>query len=390
MFDQASAPANALQVTAHRLQAICRQLAPAYERRTTIPVLETVLIEAEEFGTRFSLTDLDLQIAIRADDLPCSSPFRACVPFGLLRRIAGTLDGTIGISFAPGDRVTHRMDQLTLATDDGLSATINLLCPPEDWPSLGIKGDTPEDWSAISFTPADLRRCIDLSRHCISNEETRYYLNGIFLCRNPERATVRAVATDGHRMAIIDTPTTAPEKLEAILPRVFIQALTALIVPTSNEPVTLALHKSTPRVRVANGPICIDCKLIDGSFPDYTRVIPKEPTRTILTLTAAGLRRLTPYATQRSNAVVFHDGRAVMKSLDLGEISVPVTMAKPDAEPAQGTNEAPGPMGFNLGYLLDQARITPTFRAELIKPGDPARVFSEDPDAMWILMPMRV
>lgn len=391
VFDQALD--TALLVPAHRLLAICRQLAPAYERRTTIPVLGMALIEAGEEGTTFRLTDLDLTIAIVADDLKCAAPFKACVPFGLLRQIAGTLDDVVRIGIAPGDTLTHRMDQLTIATDDGFSAAINLLCPPEDWPTVSLKDDTPENWSPISISPGDLRKHIDLARHCISTEETRYYLNGVYLCRHPVRGTVRSVATDGHRMAVIDTMTDAPEKLGAIVPRACLQAITTLISPTGNEPISLALHKLSPRIRLTAGPITIDCKLIDGDYPDYTRVIPKEPARTILTLSAGALRRLAPYATQRSNAVTFKDGRATMKALDLGEVSTPVSMTEVDgqaAEGAQASNGPTGPWGFNLRYLVEQARLTPTFRAELHKSGDPARIYGEDPDAMWIIMPMRV
>jgi DNA polymerase-3 subunit beta len=396
-FDQAIL--DDLHVPAHRLLTICRHMAPAFQRRNTIPVLATALVEAGPTGTTFRLTDLDLQITITADDLTCTKPWRACIPFHLLRSIASSLDGLIRIAHTPGhalDKGGEQLPRLTLATDDGCSATINLLCPPEDFPEMTLpQMEGANDWQPMVMAPAELRRQMDLARPCISTQETRYYLNGVFLCRHPELGTLRSVATDGHRMAVIDGPVLAPEKLNAILPTGFVSAICAVIDPKGNDTVTLAMNTARPRARVTCGPVQIEGKLIDGQFPDYTRVIPTLPPRMTMTLSANALRRLLPYATQRSNAVAFKDGRATMRSVDLdGEVSVPVQMTVVDGESADMTRTGPGgtteTWGFNLGYLIRQARLTPTFRAELSSPNDPAVIRGEDPDAFWVIMPMRV
>ncbi len=390
---------DALHIPAHRLLTICRQLAPAHRRRVTIPVLETCLIEAGPSGTTFRQTDLDLQVVITADDLTCAKPFRTCVSLALLRRFASSFDGVIRMTYLAADAAPGgpaQMPRLTLATDDGCSATVNALIPADDfpvWPTELAKGAN--DWKAMTCTPAELRRLFDLSRPCISTDETRYYLNGVNLSPHPDRGTLRAVATDGHRMAIIDSAIPAIEALNTILPTCLVKAIATLISPKTNDTVTLAFHQASPRVRVTCGSIRIDCKLIDGSFPDYTRVIPKNPARMTMTLSANALRRLLPFATQRANVVEFTNGRAILRDIDSrSEVSAPVTMTAAEGEALDMMKEVPNRKaehwGFNPTYLQVQARLTPTFRMECGAPGDPARVYGEDTEAMWVIMPRRV
>lgn len=384
----------ALAIPADRLRSICRQLAPAFIRRSSIAVLETVLIEAGKTGTTFRLTDLDLQITVTADDLTCASPFKVCVPFGLLRRCATTFDGVIRITYTPAkklDKTPAHPDRLTLATDDGCSATINLLCGPDDFPEWVSHAD---GWSRTEATPAQLRRLFALSRPCISTEETRYYLNGVYLCQKPGGDTLRAVATDGHRMAVIDSQIPATLGDGAILPTGLVGTILALVDAKANEPVTLML--AGQRARIVTGQVQIDAKLIDGTFPDYTKVIPKADPTISITLTAAALRRLTPFFTGRHRAVKFSDGWASIEDSESGTARVPVTMMSLGEAPADMTKASPygsglrETWGFNLGYLMSQAGLTPTFRMDVASPSDPALVHGEDPDAMWMIMPMRV
>ncbi len=390
MFDQPPPPATSLQVSAARLLDICRQLSPAYVRRFTIPVLGTALIDAGPDGTSFTLTDLDIQIQVRADDLISMEPWRACVPFALLRRVASTLEGLVTVAFAVGGpHPGGQMDQLTLSTEDGFSATINLVCGILDFPTLPDKL-AEATWHRLDMSPADLRRYLTLSSFCVSTEETRHYLNGVHLCRKPEGTTLRAVATDGYRMAVIDGGVGMPEGISAIVPMVAVRAMLALVSHKANDPVSLHLLGETMpgarsiRMRLIHGPVQIDCKLIDGTFPNYTRVLPTKDTRATLTLAAGAVRRLQALLTERTQAVKFAAGRATISAPDLqGEFSVPAPMALIDGED-------PMEVGFNLRYVLAQARVTSTFRLDLVGRGDPARVRAEDPDALWILMPMRV
>jgi DNA polymerase-3 subunit beta len=312
-----------------------------------------------------------------------SAPFRACVPFRLLAHIASSMTGGLRVTHEPprlDERHPMKRDhaRLTLATDDGISATINLLCPPEDFPVLAM----PDDWQTMTLAPSPLRRLLSLTAPCISTEETRYYLNGVFLTRKPDSTTLRAVATDGHRMAVIDDGTEAPEGLKHIVPAIAVKSILHLVDRRANDDVTVMIAER--RIRVITGSVRMDCKLIDGTFPDYTRLLPVAPIQRTVTLTETALRSLTSFANERHAAVRFEDGRATMRDLEAGEISLPVPMvARPEAAQGQA-------YGFALKYLTAQARMTPTFQLALASPVGPARVTGEDPDALWILMPMRV
>lgn len=387
MFDSPPTPDTAIATTAKRLAALCTQLANAYRRHPKIPVLETVLIQATETGTTFTTTDLDIRIRVEADDLTAAEPWQACVPFALLRRMASSLSGPLQISFTPTPDPKTTPDRLTITSEDGISATINLHCPATDFPALPEGLDDPKDWHFLSLGAADLRRLIDLAAPCISTEETRYYLNGIYFCRKPEGTTLRSVATDGHRMAVIDCATPAPEGLGVIVPTIAIRAMARLIDRRSNHLVALMFHRAGRYMRVVSDTLRIDCKLIDGAFPDYTRVIPKEETRTIVTVTQAALRCLAPYRTDRSAGVAFRDGRMHMRDQQLGEISAPAPALHFPSDSSKPVTE----IGFNLRYLQAAAAMSGgTMRMELTGFGDPARIRGSDPDAMWILMPMRV
>jgi DNA polymerase-3 subunit beta len=382
MFDQTTPP-DTLLIPASRLRDICRQLGLAVQRRSIISVLETVLIEATATGTTFRATDLDIEITVTAEDMATAAPFRACVPFRLISRIASSMTGVLRVTHEtpePRDKklIGDNPARLTIVTDDGISATINLLCPPDDFPVHPM----PTDWQIMTLAPTALRRLLSLTAPCISTEETRYYLNGVFLTRKPDSTTLRAVATDGHRMAVIDDATKAPEGLKAIVPTIAVKCILHLVDRRANDDVTVQIAER--RIRVISGAIRLDCKLIDGTFPDYTRVLPSFPIQRTVTLTAAALHSLLPFANERSAAVRFADGTATMRDLNLGEVSVPVPMvAAPEATPGRA-------YGFNLRYLTAQARMTPTFQMALASPEDPARVTGEDPDALWVVMPMRV
>lgn len=387
MFD-APAPQSptTITTTAARLFQLCKQLAPASRgRKRAVPVLSCALIQAGPDGTTLTTTDLDLTIRIHADDLISPEPWQACVSFGLLSSIARSMDGPLCLIHVKGVDESH-MDRLTIADDDGTTASVNLIIPATDFPALPDGLDATTDWHVIPMAPADLRRAIDLAAPCVSTEETRYFLNGIHLCQKPDGTTLRCVATDGRRAAIIDTACTLSEPVAAIMPTIAVRAIQHLVDKRGNEQATLMLHRTAHRMRLIHGPMTIDCKMIDGTFPDYTKVIPKAETRTSVTVTAAALRRLNPmhHATDH-RATVFRAGRMICQNPEFGEISAPAPMLhypRPDAPPVEE-------IGFNLSYLLTQAHLTPTFRLDLTAAKDPARIHGEDPAAMWLLMPMR-
>jgi len=272
-------------------------------------------------------------------------------------------------------------------------STFTLAClPPEDYPVMSA-GELPHQFT---LSAAELRMLIDRTRFAISTEETRYYLNGIYLhaTKSNEVPVVRAVATDGHRLARVEM--TAPEGAAGmpgiIVPRKTVLELRKLIEEGEDE-VQVALGET--KIRCAIGEAALTSKLIDGTFPDYDRVIPVNNDK-ILDVEckefADAVDRVSTISTERS--------RAVKLALDRGNLVVSAT------SPENGTaveelevryQNTPIEIGFNSRYLLD---ITEQIEGEYVQfqmadAGSPTIVRDAAPEAnganaLYVLMPMRV
>ena len=229
---------------------------------------------------------------------------------------------------------------------------------------------------------------IDKSKFAISTEETRYYLNGIFF--HAINNSLRSVATDGHRLACIqsDLPSGADDIPSIIIPRKTIGEVRKLIEDIEGN-INLFISETKIRFEVTN--ISLTSKLIDGTFPDYERVIPKTNTKIMTVQTndfASSIDRVATISSDKSKAVKF-----VIK-----DNLLTLTVINPDAgtavEKVDVTYEADDlEVGFNARYLLDIASQidgeTMTFTLE--DPGAPALINdSAHEDATYVLMPMRV
>jgi len=254
------------------LKAAAALMALVIERRNTIPVLGTVLVEINGGKLTMSGTDLDMEIKTLVD-AECSGAASFCISIRALSSLAASAAGAVTFDVQP-DGKTVRI------TSEGLTLKLRPTSKPIDYPlmmnreAFDTLGQTP-----IQITQAGLRRLLRLSHICVSTEETRYYLSGTLLCSSPE-GNLRAVATDGHRMARIDCDVPIRHKrtgdafADGILPRKAGMILRHITAKEGNEPVGLIW--SDRRLRAEVGDIVFTSKLIDGTFPDYTRVIPKE------------------------------------------------------------------------------------------------------------------
>ena len=351
------------------------------ERRTTIPILSNVLLRAEGGQLALSATDMDLEIVERVAarierDGHTTAP--AHTLYDIVRKLR---EGSQVELEALGSR-----NEMALRSG---RSTFTLAClPPEDYPVMSA-GDLPHNFS---LSASELRQLIDRTRFAISTEETRYYLNGIYLhsTKANEVPVLRAVATDGHRLAKVEL--TAPEGAAGmpgvIVPRKTILELRKLIEEGEDE-VQVALGES--KIRCAIGDAALTSKLIDGTFPDYDRVIPTGNDK-ILEIAckefAEAVDRVATISTERS--------RAVKLSIERGNLTVSAT------SPENGTaieelearyQATPLEIGFNSRYLLD---ITEQISGEYVNfvmadAGSPTLVRdSGDSTALYVLMPMRV
>jgi DNA polymerase-3 subunit beta len=279
-------------------------------------------------------------------------------------------------------------DRAVLAIRAGRSRFTLQTLPESDFPDLAASD------MAHKFTlrATDLKRLIDKTQFAISTEETRYYLNGIYLhvAGSGKSQTLRAVATDGHRLAQTDLP--APAGATGmpgiIVPRKTVIEVQRLLEDNDAE---IAVELSSAKIRFSIGNVVLTSKLIDGTFPDYGRVIPSGNDKE-LTVDKKDFEA----AVDRVSTVSSERGRAVKLSLSSGKLILSVT--NPDSGSATEEIEVdysadPIDIGFNSRYLLDiAAQIEGEVAVlKLADPGSPTLMHDRDAKgALYVLMPMRV
>ena len=351
------------------------------ERRNTIPILSNVLIKAEGRSLRLKATDLDLEITetVAADvGMAGSTTLPAHTLYDIVRKLP---DGAQVSLETTGDG-----SQLLLRSG---RSRFNLQCLPEsDFPDLAA-GDLGH---RFTLAAGDLKKLIEKTQFAISNEETRYYLNGIFMHTMDVdgHAMLRAVATDGHRLARVEIPAPAGAAgmPGVIIPRKAVSEVQKLIEDASAD---VAVEMSTTKARFTFGDVILTSKLIDGAFPDYSRVIPTGNDKR-LTVERAQFAE----AVDRVSTISSERGRAVKLALADGKLVLSVT--NPDSGSATEELEvdydaAPLDIGFNARYLLDiTAQLdSDTALFKLADPGSPTLVQDRDgAAALYVLMPMRV
>ncbi|EXS71321.1 DNA polymerase III subunit beta [Sphingobium sp. Ant17] len=349
------------------------------ERRNTIPILSNVLIEASADGAiKLMATDLDLQIvdSIAAQvEQPGATTISAHTLFDIARKLP------------EGSQVSLQAAEGKMLIQAG-RARFNLsTLPRDDFPVIA-EGDLPTSFELPAET---LKQIIDKTRFAISTEETRYYLNGIYFHVSDDgQPVLRAAATDGHRLARITVP--RPDGADGmpgiIIPRKCIAELRKLLDEVDG---SVQISLSASKIRFGLGSAILTSKLIDGTFPDYSRVIPTANDK-LLKIDPRGFEegvdRVATIATEKT--------RAVKMSLDRDKITLSVT------SPENGTaaEEVPGAfqgegfdIGFNARYLLDILGQIDSDLVELHLADAAAPTLIRENDAspaLYVLMPMRV
>jgi len=351
------------------------------ERRNTIPILSNVLIEASGAGAvRLMATDLDLQVVESMAAVSVEVPGAITVSAHLLFDIARKLPDGSQVSLETAD------NRMTVKA--GRSRFSLPTLPRDDFPVI-VEGDLPTSFEIPARTLAEL---IDRTRFAISTEETRYYLNGIFFHVTEDE--LKAAATDGHRLAryTIPRPDGAEGMPDVIVPRKCVAELRKLLEEALDTNVEVDLSASKVRFTLGgeNG-VVLTSKLIDGTFPDYNRVIPTGNDK---------LLRLDPRSFyecfDRVATIATEKTRAVKIALEPDRVTLSVT--SPDngtaAEELPADYKSAGfEIGFNANYLKDilsqidgdnvELHLADAGAPTLIRQGDSAA-------ALYVLMPMRV
>jgi DNA polymerase-3 subunit beta len=351
------------------------------ERRNTIPILANVLIKADKGKLSLKATDLDLEVtdSIAAEVSPAGA---TTVPAHMFYEIVRKLpEGAQIVIEGSGDRAV-------LSIRAGRSRFTLQTLPESDFPDLAAG----EMSHSFTLPAADLKRLIDKTQFAISTEETRYYLNGIYLhaAGSAKSATLRAVATDGHRLAQCELPLPdgAAGMPGIIVPRKTVGEVQRLIETGEGE---VSIELSAGKIRFTIGNVVLTSKLIDGTFPDYARVIPANNDKLLIVD-----KKDFEAAVDRVSTVSSERGRAVKLSITGGRLVLSVT--NPDSGSATEELEVdydadPLDIGFNSRYLLDIAAQIEGEVAQLrlADPGSPTLIQDKDSKgALYVLMPMRV
>jgi DNA polymerase-3 subunit beta len=351
------------------------------ERRNTIPILSNVKLDASDSQVDLRATDMDLEI-LEVVPAQIVAAGAVTVPAHTLYEIVRKLpDGAqVEVDAAGGDRLALRSAR----------TRFSLAClPAEDFP-LMASGDF-----RVRFivSAGDLRRLIDRTRFAISTEETRYYLNGIYLHaikHDGQTEVLRAVATDGHRLARmqIPLPAGASGMPAVIIPRKTINEVRKLL-DDANDEVEVALSES--KIRFSVGSAVLTSKLIDGTFPDYERVIPTHNDKQLDVRCrdfAAAVDRVSAIASDRSRAVKL---KVADGALELAASSQEHGSALEELEARYGGE--PLEIGFNARYLLDITEHVEQdeVRFAMADAASPIILHGIGDDAaVYVLMPMRV
>ena len=346
------------------------------ERRNTIPILSNVLIEARDDGSiRLMATDLDLQVD---ESVPANvgqagaTTVSAHTLFDIVRKLP---EGSqVELNAAEGKmQLSAGRARFNLAT-----------LPRDDFPVIA-EGELP---TRFELPAATLRQIIDKTRFAISTEETRYYLMGIFLHVADDQ--LKAAATDGHRLARVTVPKPdgADGMPDVIVPRKCVAELRKLLDELEG---TVEVSMSGTKIRFGLGSAVLTSKLIDGTFPDYNRVIPTANDK-LLKLDpktfAQGVDRVSTIASEKT--------RAVKINVDRDKVTLSVT----SPESGTATEELPADyssdgieIGFNARYLLDilgeidgdsvEVHLADAAAPTLLRENDTS-------PALYVLMPMRV
>jgi DNA polymerase-3 subunit beta len=354
------------------------------ERRNTIPILSNVLLAASDAGLRLTATDMEIAVVEEIPGVSVARPGRTTAPAATLYEMVRNLPEGAKIEF------DHPGGDAPLAFRAGRFATSLMVLPVEDFPAM-TEGKLPH---RFTLPAATLREMIDRTRFAISTEETRYYLNGIYFhtAESDGQKVLRAVATDGHRLARVEEP--LPEGAAGmpgvIVPRKTVLEVRKLAEETQDE---IEIRLSETKIRFTIGTVSLTSKLIDGTFPEYERVIPRGNDKVL----RVGKKEFAE-AVKRVSAISNERQRPVKLTIDRNHLLL--TASSPDQGQAQeemdegSVSYEAGPLeiGFQARYLTDITdQVSEKLEFRFADSAAPTIVTDvARPEALYVLMPMRV
>ncbi len=346
------------------------------ERRNTMPVLSNVLLKKEDGTLTFLSSDIEMQIQTTIEAKNTSENMATTVTAKKLLDILRLLPESTDVSI--------KLDAKKMTIQAGKSRFNLQTLPAEDFPLV----QEPKEWIAhLDLTQGMLKQLLNMVHFSMAQQDLRYYLNGVLLILQPD--CIKAVATDGHRLAFCETTGQGSATgHEVIIPRKTVIELSRLL-SDSNDPVKIDLASNQARFSFSN--ITLITKLIEGKFPDYQRVIPKDHPNQV-TLDREDLLK----SLQRASILTSDKFRGIRWILAPSVLNIVATNS--DQEEARDEIEVDynGPeidIGFNVNYLLD---VLNNLRTESVRfalqDGNSSVLVTrlEDENFKYVVMPMRI
>jgi DNA polymerase III subunit beta len=346
------------------------------ERRHTLPILSNVLIDRTADALSFLATDIEIQISSRSG-LAAGGEVRALtVGARKLLDILRALPESAEVSLQPQDK--------RLVVKAGKSRFTLQTLPAEDFPRLA----RPTGGAAkFALSEKALRRLLGLVQYAMAQQDIRYYLNGLLMV--VEGGELKLVATDGHRLAYASLKVGGDlPRQEVIVPRKTVLELSKLLGDSDEE---VRIELSATQAAFSFGAIELVSKLIDGKFPDYTRVIPAQHKNRML-----AEREPLRQALQRAAILSNEKFRGVRWVLTEGSLKIGATNAEQEEAQEEVEVKYSGDaldIGFNVNYLLDVLNNVPGGQIECAF-GDSASSalisYATEKDFKYVVMPMRI
>ena len=347
------------------------------ERRQALPILANVLLRCDEGSLMATATDMELELSVGVSMPDCEAG-ETTVPARKLLDICRSLPAEAPIEF--------RLERDRVQLRSGRSRFQLSTLPVKDYPSSdGLSGE-----ARLSLTQGELKQLLELTHFAMAHQDVRYYLNGLLL--EMGRRGLRAVATDGHRLAVAEMELEGAAEVDRsiILPRKGVMELMRLL-SGGDEPVSLSMSSSA--VQVELGDTRLTSKLIDGRFPDYERVIPREEQCD----KRFSVDRETLRQSLQRVAILSNDKYRAVRVV-LGEGTLRLLATNPDQEQAEEEMEVaydgePLEIGFNVSYLIDALVNLPSANAHLFMTDSSSSCLIRGDEAglcEYVVMPMRL
>ena len=347
------------------------------ERRQTLPVLANLLIQADSHGLSLTGTDLEVEMVARCA-VPVEQPGEVTIPARKLADIWRALPDEAQVSvFVESERATIRSgrSRFTLAT-----------LPAADFPKVeGGDSDV-----VVKLGQRQFGKLIEQVSFAMAHQDVRVFLNGMLLEVGGD--ILKAVATDGHRLAMAsqacETNANSSEIKQVIVPRKAVMEMARLL---DEEDETLSIHLGRSHLKLTKGGITLTTKLVDGQFPDYEKVVPKDASRVL-----DGDRNTLKQGFQRASILSNEKYRGVR--LAISPDSLMIQANNPEEEEAEETVPVQFSgdqleIGFNVSYLLDVLSVIDSDQVQIsVSDANSSALLEgvDDNNAVYVVMPMRL